>query len=167
MNCPILPVGDVVTGVLPADATFVRQLQEALRRAGENPGPINGQYGPATAAALRSYQDKHPDTTGIDRALEIVDRRFRYASCATYRALGLRCERVFCSPAIWGPIVGSEQAGLLLCAAVATAADQGLINLSCPLPPVTPRRLPWWAAVAITVAVIIGAPMAARTFMGR
>lgn len=162
MNCPILPVGDVVTGTLPADKEFVRQLQQALRRAGEDPGTIDGLYGPRTAAALRSFQDKHPDLTGIDRALEVVDRRFRYASCATYRALGLGCGSVFCSPAIWAPIVGSEQAALLLCAAVAAAADRGLVNLSCPLPPETPRRTPLWAALAAIAVSVVGVPMLAR-----
>ena len=158
MNCPILPVGDVVTSPLTVDQQFVRQLQLALRAAGENPGPINGIYGPQTAAALRAFQDKHPDQTGIDRALEVVDRRFRYASCATYRALGLRCTSVYCSPVAWGPVVGSEQTALLLCAAVATAADQGLISLSCPLPP----PVPWRTVLAATIAVIVVVPLVAQ-----
>ena len=166
MRCPILPVGQVVTGPLQVDPAFVRELQQALRRAGESV-PVNGEYGPQTAEALRSFQDKHPDTTGIDRALEIVDSRFRYASCATYRALGLRCESVYCSPAVWGPIVGSEQAALILCAAVAAAADQGLISLSCPLPPITARPFPLWAAGVITATILVGVPLAARSLARR
>jgi hypothetical protein len=33
----------------------VRELQEALTKAGYDPGPIDGKFGPRTKAALRKY----------------------------------------------------------------------------------------------------------------
>lgn len=168
MRCPILPVGENVTMTLPADPEFVKQLQEALVRAGQ-PVPVNGTYGPETARAIRAFQDAHPDRTGVDRALETMDPRFRYASCATYVALGLDCTSVFCSPAIWGPIVGDPQRAFALCAAVAAAADRGLIQLSCPLPSRPPPRpgISWVVATAVTLGVLLGVPVLVRSVRRR
>lgn len=39
--------------------THVKQLQTALEKAGVAPGPIDGQYGPRTQAAVTRYQKKH------------------------------------------------------------------------------------------------------------
>ena len=154
-TCPILPVGESVREVLPVPADLTREIQERLKAKGFDPGPVDGKYGPKTAQALARFQDANPEQTGIDRALEIVDRRFRYASCATLNALGLRCSQVTCSPAIWAPIVGSDQAALLLCAAVAAAADRGLISLSCPLPAQPPAPgIPVWWVIAGTVGLV-------------
>lgn len=36
-----------------------RTLQRALNRLGFNPGPVDGQYGPATTKAVRAFQAKH------------------------------------------------------------------------------------------------------------
>jgi peptidoglycan hydrolase-like protein with peptidoglycan-binding domain len=36
----------------------VRELQVALKEAGENPGPADGQFGPQTLAAVKAFQQK-------------------------------------------------------------------------------------------------------------
>jgi peptidoglycan hydrolase-like protein with peptidoglycan-binding domain len=41
-----------------ASGTAVRQLQEALKEAGHDPGPIDGEFGPATEAAVRAFQQE-------------------------------------------------------------------------------------------------------------
>jgi peptidoglycan hydrolase-like protein with peptidoglycan-binding domain len=41
-----------------SSGTAVRQLQEALKEAGHDPGPIDGEFGPATEAAVRSFQQE-------------------------------------------------------------------------------------------------------------
>ena len=41
-----------------ASGTAVRQLQAALKEAGHDPGPIDGQFGPATEAAVRAFQQE-------------------------------------------------------------------------------------------------------------
>jgi peptidoglycan hydrolase-like protein with peptidoglycan-binding domain len=38
------------------EATAVRDIQEQLRAHGFNPGPIDGELGPKTCAAVRDYQ---------------------------------------------------------------------------------------------------------------
>jgi peptidoglycan hydrolase-like protein with peptidoglycan-binding domain len=38
--------------------TAVRQLQEALKEAGHDPGPIDGEFGAATEAAVRALQQE-------------------------------------------------------------------------------------------------------------
>jgi peptidoglycan hydrolase-like protein with peptidoglycan-binding domain len=40
----------------PADADHVRQVQQALKDKGHDPGPIDGVVGSQTKAALKSYQ---------------------------------------------------------------------------------------------------------------
>jgi peptidoglycan hydrolase-like protein with peptidoglycan-binding domain len=40
------------------DKEKVKQLQEALKSKGHDPGPIDGIMGPKTQAALRDYQQK-------------------------------------------------------------------------------------------------------------
>ena len=42
-----------------ASAEQVRQIQEALKAQGQDPGPIDGMMGARTQAALRSYQDSN------------------------------------------------------------------------------------------------------------
>jgi peptidoglycan hydrolase-like protein with peptidoglycan-binding domain len=39
-----------------SSGTAVRQLQEALKEAGHDPGPIDGEFGPSTEAAVRAFQ---------------------------------------------------------------------------------------------------------------
>jgi len=39
--------------------TAVRRLQRGLRRAGYAPGPVDGRYGPLTAAAVERFQTNH------------------------------------------------------------------------------------------------------------
>ena len=41
-----------------ASGTAVRQLQAGLREAGHDPGPIDGQFGAATEAAVRAFQQE-------------------------------------------------------------------------------------------------------------
>jgi len=41
-----------------SSGTAVRQLQEALKEAGHDPGPIDGEFGPATEAAVRAFQQE-------------------------------------------------------------------------------------------------------------
>ena len=41
-----------------SSGTAVRQLQEALKEAGHGPGPIDGEFGPATEAAVRAFQQE-------------------------------------------------------------------------------------------------------------
>ena len=49
-----------------SSGTAVRQLQEALKEAGHDPGPIDGEFGPATEAAVRAFQqDKGIAVDGI------------------------------------------------------------------------------------------------------
>lgn len=155
--CPILPAGDSVREVLPIDESLVLDIQRLLVAAGLDPGPLDGRYGPRTASALAAFQDAHPGETGIDRALEAaVDSRFRYASCATLNALGVECSRVTCDPQVWAPVLGSEMGALALCAAVAAAADRGIISLSCPLPEPKPVRAPGWVAWVTAGAGLLG-----------
>ncbi|MDX2014458.1 MAG: peptidoglycan-binding protein [Myxococcaceae bacterium] len=46
--------------------TDVRQLQEQLKRAGFDPGPLDGKFGPLTEAAVRRFQQARGlDTDGI------------------------------------------------------------------------------------------------------
>lgn len=155
--CPILPVGESVKDELPVEKTLVQDVQRLLVSEGLDPGPVDGRYGPRTAGALATFQDRHPGETGVDRALEAaVDARFRYASCATLNALGVECSRVTCDPQVWAPVIGSEMGALALCAAVAAAADRGLISLSCPLPPKEPARVPAWVLLLSAVGGYVG-----------
>jgi peptidoglycan hydrolase-like protein with peptidoglycan-binding domain len=39
-----------------ADHQHIRQMQQALKESGYDPGPIDGVQGPQTTAALRAYQ---------------------------------------------------------------------------------------------------------------
>ena len=49
-----------------SSGTAVRQLQEALKEAGHDPGPIDGEFGPATEAAVRAFQhEKEITVDGI------------------------------------------------------------------------------------------------------
>ncbi len=47
-----------------ATGSQVKQLQQELKAAGCNPGPLDGVFGPKTLAAVRSYQAKH--NLGVD-----------------------------------------------------------------------------------------------------
>jgi peptidoglycan hydrolase-like protein with peptidoglycan-binding domain len=43
-------------GAKQGDASRIRRVQEALKAAGHDPGPIDGVMGPRTQEALREYQ---------------------------------------------------------------------------------------------------------------
>ena len=132
MECPILPVGRNIVTQVVAQGTFIRQLQEKLIQAGEDVGPggANGLYGPDTAEALLRYQRAHFETLP-DQVLAQFIPNANYASCATYRRLGLCCNRVYFDTSIWTPILG-EAGALAAGAAIALAVDQGLLSLDCP-----------------------------------
>lgn len=51
------------------DSQTVRQVQQALRDKGHNPGPIDGMMGPRTQAALQSYQrsENMSGASGMDQ----------------------------------------------------------------------------------------------------
>jgi peptidoglycan hydrolase-like protein with peptidoglycan-binding domain len=44
------------TPVLAQRGADIEQLQKALKQQGHDPGPIDGEFGPQTSAALRAYQ---------------------------------------------------------------------------------------------------------------
>ena len=49
-----------------SSGTAVRQLQEALKEAGHDPGPVDGEFGAATEAAVRAFQqDKGIAVDGV------------------------------------------------------------------------------------------------------
>jgi peptidoglycan hydrolase-like protein with peptidoglycan-binding domain len=55
-------------GQMDMQQTDVRQVQERLKEAGFNPGPVDGQLGPQTREALKEYQKAHglPQTGQLD-----------------------------------------------------------------------------------------------------
>jgi peptidoglycan hydrolase-like protein with peptidoglycan-binding domain len=59
----------------------VRALQRRLAAAGSDPGPVDGRFGPRTAAALRAYQRaQHLDVTGradLETATALLNRSVR------------------------------------------------------------------------------------------
>jgi peptidoglycan hydrolase-like protein with peptidoglycan-binding domain len=62
----------------PRGSGQVRRLQRELRLAGENPGPVDGHFGPRTKAALARFQrDEDLAADGIvgGRTLRALDRR--------------------------------------------------------------------------------------------
>ena len=70
-NCPPLRQGD--------QGPLVRVLQTQLQRAGFDPGPIDGIFGPRTNAAVRAFQQqKNIPVTGV-------------VTVATWTALGVTC----------------------------------------------------------------------------
>lgn len=53
-------------GYYPNERPTVQEIQLALQRAGIDPGPIDGIYGPRTTAAVRSFQARHGlETDGL------------------------------------------------------------------------------------------------------
>lgn len=132
MECPILPVGEALVAQVVAQGDFIRGLQQKLVEAGEDIGEsgVDGQYGPDTAEALLHYQQTHFETAP-DQVLAQFIPNAHYASCATYRRLGLGCDRVYFDATAWTPILG-EAGALAVGAAIAEAVDQGLLSLDCP-----------------------------------
>lgn len=71
---------DVDQRVFAADAQHVRSVQEALKNAGHDPGPLDGVKGPRTRAALRRYATApapgapDPQRVVIDEFLGAYDR---------------------------------------------------------------------------------------------
>ena len=55
-------------GHIGSQQADVRQVQERLKDAGFNPGPVDGQFGPQTREALKEYQKAHglPQTGQLD-----------------------------------------------------------------------------------------------------
>jgi peptidoglycan hydrolase-like protein with peptidoglycan-binding domain len=80
----------------PAGSQSVRALQRRLQRAGAQPGPVDGRYGPLTQRAVQRFQDAHhlpadgiagPRTVSylgpkgtVQRPQEITHRRSRPAT---------------------------------------------------------------------------------------
>lgn len=136
MECPILPVGSSVTAFLPVPTGVVQAIRQALVARGYR-DPGDDRYGPALADELARFQSDHPMETAGDQLLgQIIGAQFAFASCATFSALGLGCTRVYWNVGIWEPILGRE-AAIAAGAALALAADRGIISLSCPAPPPT------------------------------
>lgn len=166
MRCPILLTGSVTKVIAQGD--FVRQVQEALARRGFDPGPIDGLYGPKTAAALNSFQVANLDTFPDRAWAPLMPQGVSVAACATYRALGMDCTEVFCDIGILTAWLGDTAKAAAICTAVALAADQKVISLRCPggglpgLPPLPPgpslggRTIPIWAIVAGGLIVVAG-----------
>lgn len=167
MRCPILITGTIDRVI--AQGPFIEDIQEALARAGYDPGGVDGLYGPRTAQALRRYQNATPDTFGDLAWQAVLPGRAAAAACATYVALGLPCDEVYCDIGIIGSWLGDQARAAAVCTAVALAADQGLISLRCPrgivipgLPPTTPLpgagQIPTWVLVVggLTLATAVG-----------
>lgn len=170
MRCPILITGRIPRVIYRGD--FVRQLQEKLAQLGHDPGPVDGLYGPRTAVALQAFQASRADTLqdqAWSQVLQIVQGGVGVAACATYRALGLPCEEVYCDIGMVGAWLGDSGKATAVCTGVALAADQGVIRLRCngggrvilpSLPPTTPLpgglRVPTWAVIGAGVVVAGG-----------
>ena len=59
-----------------AKGDAVKLLQELLKHAGHNPGPIDGDFGPLTEAAVRAFQAANVDFDGKQLKVDgIVGRR--------------------------------------------------------------------------------------------
>lgn len=165
MDCPILPVGESVTQVLPVPSELARALNQALASRGYLSGSLEG-YDRVSAVALGNFQRDNPVQTGADAALATITgiSHLRFASCATYAALGIPCDRVSWSVGIWAPIIGRE-AAIAAGGAIALASDQGLLSLRCPVtapPPLpgggaggTAEGIPSWVWVAGLGALLL------------
>lgn len=149
--CPILPLTGVNEVIYRGD--FVRRLQTQLVAAYQqtgnpkfDPGPVDGEYGPQTAAALREFQRAYPVDTLPDLLLGLTGRE--YASCATYNLLGLKCTGVY-------PVVGVTGDETLV-ALILAAERSGVLSLRCQtqIEPIVPPNEPWAAYVLLGVAVL-------------
>jgi peptidoglycan hydrolase-like protein with peptidoglycan-binding domain len=49
---------------------FVKLLQELLKLAGENPGPIDSDFGPLTEAAVKKFQQANKDFNGTQLVVD-------------------------------------------------------------------------------------------------
>ncbi len=59
-----------------ASGAAVKLLQELLKHAGHNPGPIDSDFGPLTEAAVKAFQTANVDFDGKKLAVDgIVGRR--------------------------------------------------------------------------------------------
>ena len=168
MRCPILITGTISRVLLQGD--FVRQIQQRLIAFGHDPGPVDGMYGPKTAAALRAFQVSHAATLPDQAWSQVLPGGVAVAACATYRELGLPCDEVYCDIGVLTAWLGDSAKATAACVAVAAAADRGLISLRCPggggggmlpsLPPTTPLpgglQIPTWAAVGAGALVAAG-----------
>lgn len=131
MECPILPVGAAVGSFLPVPTGVAQAIRQALLNKGyADPG--DDRYGPAMAQELARFQRDHPTKTAGDQLIgQAIGAQYAFASCATFFALGLNCTRVYWDVGIWEPILG-QGAAFAAGAALALAADRGVVNLSCP-----------------------------------
>lgn len=64
-----------VPGAITATPEHIRELQQALAKAGYDPGPVDGIMGPRTKAALRKYMSVPPPP--VPTQADEVIRRFR------------------------------------------------------------------------------------------
>lgn len=163
VRCPILITGTIPRVLYQGD--LVRQIQQRLLAFGHDPGPVDGLYGPRTAAALRAFQVSHANTFADQAWSQVLPGGAAVAACATYRELGIPCDEVYCDIGIVSAWLGDNAKAAAACAAVALATDRGLIRLQCTgpgggggvtlpaLPPTTPLpggiRVPTWALVAL------------------
>ena len=170
-RCPILITGNISKVIAQGD--FIRQIQQRLIAFGHDPGPVDGLYGPKTAAALRAFQVSHAATFPDQAWSQVLPGGVAVAACATYRELGLPCDEVYCDIGIIAAWLGDTAKAAAICGAVALAADRGVISLRCGgggpggitlpgLPPTTPlpggTSVPTWAVVAggVAVAAVVG-----------
>lgn len=150
-SAPLLPVGETVDRVIYR-GFFVKALQQALVNAGYDVGEagIDGLYGPDTAAALKAFQDDHPDARDQDQLPGYIP--YQVAGCRTYRALGLDVWTSYCR--------GNVSADGVTCDDVMAADAQGLVSLKCVTvegePPEVPVEEPAWKRYA-PVALAVGA----------
>jgi peptidoglycan hydrolase-like protein with peptidoglycan-binding domain len=82
---------DIGKGV--PDAGLIKYAQALLRRAGFDPGPVDGRPGPRTAAALRHFQEAHglAATGAVDGAtLTALHQSFRREGTLVSEGDGLR-----------------------------------------------------------------------------
>jgi peptidoglycan hydrolase-like protein with peptidoglycan-binding domain len=76
----------------------IEQLQKALKQQGHDPGPIDGEFGPQTSAALRAYQQEQ----GLNATGQLDDATLVKLGEATEAAEARSGSEASASPATGG-----------------------------------------------------------------